>query len=155
MVEYYFENIEKQKELKIILSSWLDTPYKHHVGVKGLGCDCIHFVHGVFVELGKIPKNNEKLPDYPRDWHIHNTRELLIETIPKYLKGEIYKITGKPYGLCNGDIILSHYGKASSHAGIYFNDYVYQSIDGVGVKRITFNDQDFKMQMKFIYRILK
>lgn len=149
MVMYYFEDIEKQKELKIIIDSWLGTPYKHHIGVKGMGCDCIHLIARVFEEMGKLPII-KRLPDYPRDWHLHNTRELLLEKIQKYLKGEILSIHDD---MLNGDIVLSHYGKAASHAGIYFNNYVYQSLDNIGVRKINFNDQTFKKKMKFIYRI--
>jgi hypothetical protein len=31
---YYFEDIEKQKDLKKVLDEWLDTPFRHHCGLK-------------------------------------------------------------------------------------------------------------------------
>lgn len=142
-----FDNKEKQNKLKIILDSWEDTPFKHHCGVKNKGCDCIHFVARVFEELGLLTLN--KVPDYPRDWHLHNTRELLSEAVIKYLSVEKVNLNN----LKNGDIILSHYGKASSHAAIYFDGYVYQSIINIGVCKINFEDRKFKKRMKFAYRI--
>jgi cell wall-associated NlpC family hydrolase len=152
MVEYYFTDKEKQKELKTILESWLNTPYKHHTGVKGMGCDCIHFVGCVMEEMGLLNFDRKSVPQYPRDWHLHNTREILSEGIEARLNVEKLNINDK---LINGDIILSHYGKASSHAGIFFDNYVYQALDGIGVRKIIFTDQKFKKQMKFFYRILK
>ena len=142
-----FDDIEKQKELKIILDSWLNTPFRHRCGVKGKGCDCIHFVARVFEEMGLLTLN--KVPNYPRDWHLHNTRELLAEAITKYLAVEKVNLNS----LKNGDIILAHYGKAASHAAIYFDGYAYQSITNVGVCKINFKDKVFKRQMRFAYRV--
>lgn len=152
MVEYYFDDICKQKELLRIMESWLHPPtqYKHKIGVKSMGCDCIHFVARVLEEVGLLDFKYIHIPDYPRDWHLHNTREVLAEAIEKYLNVRKRSVTGT---LINGDIILSHYGKASSHAGIYFDNYVYQSLDNVGVRKITFNDAIFKKRMKSVYRI--
>lgn len=152
MVIYFFEDIEKQKELKIILDEWKGTPYKHHTGVKGMGCDCIHFVGCVMEEIGLLSFDRKTVPQYPRDWHLHNTREILAEGIEKRLNVNKHGINDD---MLNGDIILSHYGKASSHAGIFFDNYVYQALDGIGVRKINFGDQKFKKQMKFVYRILK
>ena len=142
-----FESKEKQNELKMILDSWVNTPFKHHCGVKNKGCDCIHFVARVFEEMGIVTLS--KVPNYPRDWHLHNTRELLSEAIENYLTVEKVKLNS----LKNGDIILSHYGKAASHAAIYFDGYVYQAIIDIGVCKINFKDKKFKKIMKFAYRI--
>ena len=150
-----FDDIEKQKELKSILDSWKDTPFRHRCGVKGKGCDCIHFVLRVFQGMGILNIDEKRIPVYPRDWHLHNTRELLAEAIEKYLnvkKINIKKTTPSSV-LKNGDIILSHYGKASSHAAIYFDEYIYQSIINIGVCKINFKDKVFKKQMRFAYRI--
>lgn len=150
MVKYYFDDKERQEKLKAILDEWVGTPFRHKCGVKGLGCDCIHYVIRVLEEFELVDINKIIIPDYPRDWHYHNTREILKEAIEKYLNVEKISINGT---LQAGDIILSHFGKASSHAGIYFKGVVYQSINKVGVKRISFNEPKFRKQMKFAYRI--
>ena len=147
---FYFERAEQQKQLKQILDSWLNphTPFRHHCGVKGLGCDCIHFIVRVYEEMGLL--TGVTIPDYPKDWHLHNTRELLAEGIKRELNVEVVKLGH----LRNGDIILFHYGKAASHGGVYFDGYVYQALNNVGVCKINFNDKKFKNRMRFIYRIL-
>ena len=150
-MEYYFEDVERQRELKKILDEWLDTPFRHHCGVKGMGCDCIHFVSRVLEETGVLQWRKDIMPDYPRDWHLHNTRELLSERMEKELNVEKVGLSD----LMNGDIILSHYGKAASHAGIYYDDHVYQSLDNIGVCKIHFNDRGYRKQMKYAYRIKK
>lgn len=145
----YFASTEKQKQLKIILDSWIGTPFRHHCGVKSLGCDCIHFVARAFEELEVV--NVGEIPNYAKDWHVHNTRELLAEAIEKYLNVKKVGLSG----LQNGDIVLSHFGKAASHAGIFFNGYVYQSLTKIGVKKINFTDKKFRKYMRFAYRLLK
>jgi len=145
----YFDDVEKQAELKRILDEWIGTPFRHHCGVKGKGCDCIHFVAGVFMEMGLVNVTKKDIPDYPRDWHLHNTREALMEAVIKHANVIEVELTSP----MNGDIILSHYGQASSHAAIYFDGYIYQSVDGIGVCKIKFNDPVFAKQMKYNFRI--
>ena len=150
-MEYYFEDVREQERLKIILESWLDppTPFRHHCGVKGLGCDCIHFVARVYEEIGILKWRKDLIEDYPRDWHLHNTRERLSEAIEKELNIEKIELSQ----LMNGDIVLSHYGKAASHAAIFFNGYLYQAINEVGVRKIHIDDPVFSRQIKYAYRI--
>ena len=145
----YFADSEKQQELKRILDSWIGTPFRHHCGVKGLGCDCIHFVARVFEEIGILRWRKGLIPDYPRDWHLHNTRELLLES----LINESNVIAADLDNPMNGDILLSHYGQAASHAGIYYGGYVYQAVDNVGVCKIVFSDRTFRRQMKYAFRV--
>ena len=150
-MNYYFSDPEKDAELKIILEEWLDTPFKHKCAVKKLGCDCVHFVIKVFEEMELIELKNGMIPDYPPDWHMHNTREILKEGILKYLKVKNIDIDSI---YLNGDIVLSHYGKASSHVGIKYGKHIYQALTKIGVKKIHIDDPAFKKQIKFIYRIL-
>ncbi|MBW2598547.1 MAG: C40 family peptidase [Deltaproteobacteria bacterium] len=147
----YFENTERQNQLKKILDEWLNTPFRHHCGVKGKGCDCIHFVARVFEEMGILSWRKGLIDSYPRDWHLHNTRERLSEGIEKELKVKKINLSE----LKNGDILLSHYGRAASHAAIFFGDYVYQSIAPIGVCKTPASDRAFRRQMKFAYRIMK
>ena len=45
---------------------WLGTPYHDQASVKGVGCDCLGLVRGVWRELyGAEPM---PLPPYSRDW---------------------------------------------------------------------------------------
>jgi cell wall-associated NlpC family hydrolase len=158
-MSYYFESKEKQDRLREILESWLGTPHRHHVGVKRLGTDCIHFVCRVFEEMGLIKWRKNFMPDYPADWHIHNTRELLREGLEREFKGELFKRDEQKIwidfdGPMNGDIILCHFGKAASHSGIYMDGLIYQALDQIGVRKISFNDPYMQKHMKFIFRIL-
>lgn len=45
---------------------WIGTPYRHRAALKGIGCDCLGLVRGVWRELsGDEP---ETPPPYSADW---------------------------------------------------------------------------------------
>jgi cell wall-associated NlpC family hydrolase len=145
----YFDDPEKQQELKVILDSWIGTPYRHHCGVKGMGTDCAHFVVRVFEEMGVIKWRKNLIPDYPAGWNLHNTRELMLERLVKEFNVAAVDLNNP----MNGDILLSHYGKAASHMVIYFDDHIYHAVDGIGVVKIHFADSVFRKKMKYAFRV--
>ena len=151
MMKYFFDDEEKQKELKRILNEWEGTPFRHQCGVKKMGCDCAHFVARVFEELGILQWRKNLMPDYPKDWHLHNTRELLKETFEKEFKADSIGFNS----FQNGDVILLHYGKTASHIGIFFDGYIYQAVENVGVCRASAHEKGLKKRMRFAYRVLK
>ena len=56
---------------------WLGTPYHDQASVRGVGCDCLGLVRGVWREVaGPEPL---PLPPYSRDWGETGTREPLAE----------------------------------------------------------------------------
>jgi hypothetical protein len=151
-MKYFYEDLENQKRLYLILQEWLGTPFRHKAGVKHFGCDCIHLVARVCEEMGVLEWKDGLIPNYPFDWHLHNTRGLMEEGIEENLNVEKLDIKSQ---MMNGDIILYKYGKAASHSGIFFDGYVYQSLTDVGVVKLhAFADNVFKKRLNTIYRIL-
>jgi NlpC/P60 family putative phage cell wall peptidase len=56
---------------------WLGTPYHDQASVRGVGCECLGLIRGVWRELyGPEPL---PLPPYSRDWGETGTREPLAE----------------------------------------------------------------------------
>jgi NlpC/P60 family putative phage cell wall peptidase len=56
---------------------WLGTPYHDQASVRGVGCDCLGLVRGVWRELyGPEPM---PIPPYSRDWGETGMREPLAE----------------------------------------------------------------------------
>ena len=150
---YYFEDLEKQADLKAIIDSWAGTPFRHWAGVKGEGCDCIHFVARVFEEMGFGPF---KIESYNKDWHIHNPEELLLLGLRRELKKHftIEELPAAKVEPMNGDIVVYRFGRAASHSAIYYDMHVYQSITGVGVERRHWNDKQWHKR-KFLTMRLK
>jgi len=151
-VKYFFESKEKQKELGEVLESWENTPFRHWAGVKGLGCDCIHFVTRVMEEVGASPVQGEtyKILRYPKDWHLHNGEELL-------LKGILGQMKVEPVGTLhpiNGDILLFKFGEVCSHSSIYYDGRLYHSLTNIGVRKTPYADNKWIKRLKYNFRVL-
>ena len=149
---YYFTDAKHQQDLKKVMDEWLNTPYIHQSGVKHLGCDCIFFVKCVYEETGAIFVPRKLIPDYAKDWYMHNPRELIEEALSKFPR--LQKVDNVK-NLLNGDIIGYHLGQATAHLGIYFDNQVYQALNRIGVKKICFSDRLLHKRISFVYRLLE
>jgi len=66
-----------------IARDWIGTPYQHQASLKGVGCDCLGLLRGVWRELyGDEP---EALPSYSPDWAEAGLRETLAEAGRRHL----------------------------------------------------------------------
>ncbi len=60
----------------VIARTWLGTPYHHQASVRGVGCDCLGLIRGVWRELyGSEP---ELPPAYSADWAEATGEETLL-----------------------------------------------------------------------------
>ncbi len=63
--------------------TWLGTPYRHQASVKGVGCDCLGLVRGVWRAVyGGEP---EAAPGYTPDWAEAGARETLAEAAGRWM----------------------------------------------------------------------
>ncbi|HXJ01300.1 MAG TPA: hypothetical protein VNH44_08745 [Micropepsaceae bacterium] len=77
---------------------WIGTPYVHQASLKGLGCDCLGLLRGVWRELmGDEP---ETPPPYSVDWAEASGDETLYTALKRHF-AEIDRIDIAP-----GDIAL-------------------------------------------------
>lgn len=144
----YFNRPKRLQDLSDILHEWEGTPYAHWTGVKQGGCDCIHFITRVLEELG-FPE--WQIPWYPKDWHLHNSDELLLNGMraePVMLEVDV----NRPK---DGDIVLFRFGKTSSHAGFYLCEHVYQAITGIGVERRHWQDRQWHKRRTHAFRVME
>jgi NlpC/P60 family putative phage cell wall peptidase len=78
--------------------SWIGTPYRHQASLKGVGCDCLGLLRGVWRALyGAEP---ESIPAYAPDWAEASGEERLAIAARKYLI-EIAPVEAAP-----GDVLL-------------------------------------------------
>ncbi len=63
--------------------AWIGTPYHHQAALKGVGCDCLGLVRGVWRAVyGADP---EQPPAYTRDWAETLRRETLAEAASRHM----------------------------------------------------------------------
>ena len=62
---------------------WLGTPYHHQASLKGVGCDCLGLIRGLWREL--LGDEPETLPAYTRDWGDVTGSEPLLAVARRHL----------------------------------------------------------------------
>lgn len=63
---------------------WIGTPYLHGASARGIGCDCLGLVRGLWRELdGSEP---EAVPPYSVDWAETAGGERLIQAVRRHLR---------------------------------------------------------------------
>lgn len=92
--------------------TWIGTPYHHQASVKGVGCDCLGLVRGVYAEL--YGRAAEDPPAYTRDLAEATGRETLLEAARRHLV-EIAPTDARP-----GDVVIFRLrpGAMAKHCGI-------------------------------------
>src|ERR1700744_2265912 len=66
-----------------VARAWIGTPYVHQASVKGVGCDCLGLLRGVWRELfGAEP---EAMPNYSPDWAEATGAETLYMALSRHL----------------------------------------------------------------------
>jgi NlpC/P60 family putative phage cell wall peptidase len=112
---------------------WIGTPYRHQASLKGVGCDCLGLVRGVWRALyGEEP---ERVPPYSRDWAEAAFRETLAEA------GHRHLIAVLPKAIAPGDVLLFRWraGMVAKHAAILSgDDTMIHAHDGAAVAEVTF-----------------
>ena len=62
---------------------WIGTPYVHQASLKGVGCDCLGRLRGVWREV--IGEEPEDLPPYSPDWAEATGKESMYEAFSRHL----------------------------------------------------------------------
>lgn len=63
---------------------WIGTPYRHQASVRGVGCDCLGLVRGVWRAIhGADP---ERPPAYSADWAETTGEETLLDAAARHME---------------------------------------------------------------------
>jgi len=96
--------------------SWLGTPYHDQASLKGVGCDCLGLVRGVWREV--VGPEPLPVPPYSRDWGETGPQEVLVEVAAKVmLPADVERIEPGMLLLfrMRDDAIAKHCGIATGH----------------------------------------
>jgi len=92
---------------------WIGTPYRHQASLKGVGCDCLGLIRGIWREIyGEEP---EDPGPYTPDWAERSGIERLAEASLRHFGAPIAHGEQRP-----GDVLLFRFrpGTAAKHLGI-------------------------------------
>jgi NlpC/P60 family putative phage cell wall peptidase len=92
--------------------AWIGTPYRHQASLKGVGCDCLGLVRGVWREV--IGAEPERPPGYTPEWAEALGQETLLGAARRHMR-EI--AIGEARA---GDVVLFRMalGAPAKHVGI-------------------------------------
>ena len=96
------------------VATWIGTPYRHQASLKGVGCDCLGLVRGVWRALyGAEP---EPLPPYTADWAEPGDR--LLAAARRHFRER------EPGRMRSGDLLVFRWrpAMAAKHVGILLAD---------------------------------
>ena len=105
------------EQVSAIARRWLGTPYRHQAARRGVGCDCLGLVRGVWRELyGTEP---ETPGAYRMSWALEARGELLLDAARRHLV-EVPKD-----GRRGGSVVLFRWRARlpASHCGILDQDH--------------------------------
>lgn len=156
----FFRLKERKERFREILEAWIGTPYRHQCAVVGRGADCSLFIGQAVLDMGIL--TGMDVPYYPRDWHIHGTREVFLKNLKNNLRqnlsdglsyDELHRSESLEFGDWVGMSIRS--SGVINHSAIYLGDEkIIHSVAGHGVKVTEFNGQ-WKENHKITFRILE
>lgn len=96
-----------------LAESWIGTPYRHQGATKGVGCDCIGLIRGIWRALyGTEP---EVVPPYAPDWAERGGEDRLMDAALRLFGPPVAFAEAMP-----GDLLLFRWRPdcAAKHAGI-------------------------------------
>jgi NlpC/P60 family putative phage cell wall peptidase len=99
-------------EIVAAARDWIGTPYLHQASVKGVGCDCLGLLRGVWRDVyGTEP---EAVPAYTADWSEPQGQERLMEAALRHM------VSADARPLAAGQVLLFRMraGAVAKHLGI-------------------------------------
>jgi len=92
--------------------SWIGTPYRHQGSLRGIGCDCLGLLRGLWRNL--IGPEPESPGAYSPDWAEAGGNEALLEAARRHF---VQRADG---GFTDGDVILFRFRKnvPAKHIGV-------------------------------------
>jgi NlpC/P60 family putative phage cell wall peptidase len=113
-----------------VAESWLGTPYVDQASLKGVGCDCLGLLRGIWRDLYDL-EEPQAVPPYNRLWGERRGDDLLLNSVRKYLV-ECNPMTYRTSGRV---IVFRMFPNADcKHVGITgYNDMFIHAYEGRGV----------------------
>jgi NlpC/P60 family putative phage cell wall peptidase len=121
-----------REEVVAAARGWIGTPYRHQASLRGVGCDCLGLVRGVWREvMGDEP---EAVPAYSPDWAEASGEEALAGAALRHL------ILVEGVAFQAGDVVLFRWKPhlPAKHAGIATGEAsMVHAQDGVAVSEVA------------------
>jgi NlpC/P60 family putative phage cell wall peptidase len=126
--------------------TWIGTPYRHQASLKGVGCDCLGLVRGVWrAVIGREP---EAVPAYAPDWAEAGGRETFAKAAQRHF------VEIAPSHFAPGDVLLFRWRQSfvAKHAAIVTApDLMVHAHDGAAVAEVAITPW-WRRRLAFAFR---
>lgn len=124
-----------RQQIITVARSWINTPYRDQASLKGVGCDCLGLLRGVFRELNHTDEDPEQVPAYQSTWYDHSKEDELLNAAKRHLN-EIQEI--KPGCVL---VFRMRITVAAKHCAIVTeNDYMLHAYSGKKVFEVSMGE---------------
>lgn len=121
------------EDIIAVARSWIGTPYRHQASLKGVGCDCLGLLRGVWREvMGAEP---EAPPPYAAGWAESRGGDALVAAARRHL----LELPGRAFE--GGDVLLFRFREhlPAKHCAIATSrDTMIHAHDGACVAEVAF-----------------
>ncbi len=135
-----------EQDIVAAARGWIGTPYRHQGTLKGVGCDCLGLVRGVWREL--LGPEPEPPGAYAPEWAEALGTERMAEAARRHM-GEI-----QPAAIRPGDVLLFRWraGLPAKHAAILTTaSRMIHAHDGAAVAEVAFTPW-WRRHLAFAFR---
>jgi NlpC/P60 family putative phage cell wall peptidase len=125
--------------------SWIGTPYRHQASLKGVGCDCLGLLRGVW--RGVMGSEPELPPPYSPDW-----AEAGADTLVQAARRHLVEI--EPSIIAAGDVLLFRWRAdlPAKHCAIASSEStMVHAHDGACVAEVAFRSW-WRRHLSFAFR---
>jgi len=126
--------MQNPKDIVSLARGWIGTPYAHQASLKGVGCDCLGLIRGVWRE--RFASEPEVPPPYAPEWAEAGLEEALANAGRRHLI-EIQPLVFEP-----GDVLLFRWKPhlPAKHAGTAVDrTRMIHAQDGASVAEVSLN----------------
>ena len=138
--------MDKRDKIIAAARGWIGTPYRHQASLKGVGCDCLGLIRGVWRDIeGAEP---EVPPAYSADWAESGGTEALAEAGFRHLQA----VTSKNFQ--KADVVLFRWRDhlPAKHAAIIVgHDTMIHAQDGVAVCEVPLSGW-WRRRIAFVFQ---
>lgn len=133
------DNQEQRQAVIKEAREWIRTPYHSNARLKGIGCDCLTILSGVWENVSLIER--AEIPNYSPQFMLNRSDELYMTGLLKYTK--------EVDGPAPGRIALWKFGRCFSHAAIVIDwPLVIHAYVNCSVQEEDVSKCDWLMKMK-------
>jgi NlpC/P60 family putative phage cell wall peptidase len=103
--------MSRRNAIVVAARAWIGTPYRHQASLRGVGCDCLGLVRGVWREV--VGHEPESAPPYTPDWAEAKGDEALLAAALRWFTPVSDETSA-------GDVIVFRWrdGSPAKHLGI-------------------------------------